>query len=434
MIGDLLFDVLTFLVIPTILILIAAGIFYCRKKQKKYRRVIIPGALLLLIAFSFLLGQFLQTPSFRNKPVGVNKLHPAIAPQLHVAGNQLLDSKNRPVRLIGANRSGTEYKCFHGGIFDGPSDQKSIDAMLAWHINAIRIPLNEDCWLNVNMRGSKYSGDVYQNAIERYVILLIDNGITPILDLHWSAPGTQQAVGLQPMPDRDHSVEFWRQVAEIFRGNNAVIFDLFNEPYPDNDRKTTAAWNCWKYGTHPTYCPLGTAGLNYNAAGMQDLVTAVREVEASNIIMLGGIQYASTLDRWKDYLPMDPLNNLVASWHLYNSSYCSDFSCWFLEVLPVVKSYPVIAGEIGENDRDGAFITQVMNFLDAPAKNLKPQSYLAWVWNTDQTIYDLITDYASGNPTTPYGQVFKDHLSNLSAPDPANHKKLASASANCAKS
>ena len=129
-----------------------------------------------------------------------------------------------------------------------------------------------------------------------------------------------------------------------------MIFDLFNEPFPDNNHKTTAAWNCWKYGTHPIYCPLGTAGLNYHAAGMQDLVNAVREVGASNVIMVGGIQYAATLDQWKDYVPKDPLKELVASWHPYNNSFCSDFTCWFIEVLPVMKSYPVIAGEIGEND------------------------------------------------------------------------------------
>jgi len=417
MLGMPLFDIIAFVIIPTILILVAVGIFYCIRTQRNFTPVIISGIFLLLIAFSLLFGLFLQTP-FLLKPVKVNKSLPVIAPQLHVVGNQLLDNKNRPIRLIGANRSGTEYKCLQEGIFDGPHDQASIDAMLIWHINAIRIPLNEDCWLNINMRGSKYGGDVYQDAIERYVYLLIDNGITPILDLHWSAPGNQQAIGQQPMPDRDHSIEFWRQVAEAFLGNDAVILDLFNEPYPDNNRKTAAAWNCWKYGTNPTYCPLGTAGLNYNAAGMQDLVTVVRDVGATNVIMLGGIQYSATLDKWKDYMPRDPLNNLAASWHPYNRSYCSEISCWLIEVLPVMKSYPLIAGEIGENDRAGDFIIQVMNFLDAPATNLHPQSYLAWTWNTDQQTYALITDYTNGNPTTPYGWVFKQHVSNLSTPDP----------------
>lgn len=406
MIGKPPLDVVAFVVIPLILILVAGGVFYSVKKQEKLSRVIIPGALLLIIAVAVLLALLLQPPSPKIPPPP----RLAFAPQLHVTGNQLLDQHNRPVRLIGANRSGTEYKCTKSGIFDGPSDQASISAMLTWHINAIRIPLNEDCWLNVNMGTSPYGGAVYQDAIAGYVKLLIANGITPILDLHWSAPGPRLAVGLQPMPDRDHSITFWIQVAMAYRGNNAVIFDLFNEPYPDNNHDSLTAWQCWKYGTNAASCPIGTAGLNYNAAGMQDLVTAVRVTGATNVIMVGGIQYAATLDHWMDYKPADPADELVVSWHPYNDGYCNNSICWILQVLPVMKHYPVVAGEIGENDLDGAFITRVMNFLDAPGRNVSPQSYLAWVWNTDQTIYDLITDYMSGTPTTPYGSVYKSHL------------------------
>ena len=41
--------------------------------------------------------------------------------------------------------------CVHGGqVFDGPADSTSVQAMAAWHINAVRVPLNEDCWLGIN--------------------------------------------------------------------------------------------------------------------------------------------------------------------------------------------------------------------------------------------------------------------------------------------
>ncbi len=33
------------------------------------------------------------------------------APALHVAGNQLVDASGTPTRLIGVDRSGTEYAC-----------------------------------------------------------------------------------------------------------------------------------------------------------------------------------------------------------------------------------------------------------------------------------------------------------------------------------
>ena len=341
----------------------------------------------------------------------------APAPQLHIQGNQLVDNHSNAVRLTGANRSGTEYRCLDYSVFDGPNSEASIDAMLTWHINAIRIPLNEDCWLGINMKSNRFGGENYQAHILSYVELLIANGITPILDLHWSAPGTQEARQQEPMPDRDHSVLFWTQVAQAYKEKNAVIFDLFNEPFPDNNQDTLTAWQCWRYGTDPHYCPFGTAGLNYQAAGMQELVSAVRKTGATNVIILGGIQYAATLDHWMQYKPFDPLQQLGASWHLYNFSSCNQSPCWYSQGLPLMKEDAVITGEIGENDRQGTFITQLMSFLDNPGDGLQPQSYLAWVWNTDQTRFDLIENY-NGEPTNAYGKTYMNHLLAMH-PEPA---------------
>ena len=55
------------------------------------------------------------------------------------------------MRLLGVNRSGAEYACVEEGkIFDGPTDWASIKAMKSWKINAVRVPLNESCWLGIN--------------------------------------------------------------------------------------------------------------------------------------------------------------------------------------------------------------------------------------------------------------------------------------------
>src|SRR5580658_8528658 len=85
---------------------------------------------------------------------------------IKVVGKQLVNGSGATVQLRGVDRSGTEYACIQGwGIFDGPSDQASIDAMLAWNVNAVRVPLNEDCWLNINMGNSTHGGAAYQSAI-----------------------------------------------------------------------------------------------------------------------------------------------------------------------------------------------------------------------------------------------------------------------------
>ena len=380
--------------------------------------------LLLLVGVRVLFDVLTSGTSEHPRPPISIVPPPTPAPPLHIQGKQLLDSQNQPVRLIGVNRSGTEYSCLTSGEFAGPHSQASIDAMRSWHINAIRIPLNEDCWLGINLKNLGLGGDYYRDAIHNYVELLISNSITPILDLHWSAPGTQLANLQEPMPDSDHSVDFWHQVAEAYKGNNAVLFDLFNEPFPDNNKDTLTAWNCWLNGTNPQWCPLNSAGLHYVAAGMQELVNTVRATGASNVILLGGIQYAATLDHWVQFKPNDSSKQLAASWHLYNFSYCNQPSCWASQGPPLMQQYPVIAGAIAENDRQGIFSARLMSFLDNPGDGLGPQSYLAWAWNTDQTSFDLIEDY-SGKPTSVYGKTFMDHLRALyaaSAPGQAGRR------------
>src|SRR5438105_15229965 len=106
---------------------------------------------------------------------------------ISVAANRLVDGNGMAVRLLGVNRSGTEYACVQGwGIFDGPNDATSIAAMAAWHINAVRIPMNEDCWLNINGVSPAYGGAPYQGAIQSYVKLHHQYGLYAILDLHWN--------------------------------------------------------------------------------------------------------------------------------------------------------------------------------------------------------------------------------------------------------
>ena len=324
---------------------------------------------------------------------------------LHVSGNQILNGSGQVFRPLGVNRSGTEYKCIqNGGIFDGPSDATSIAAIAAWHVNAVRIPLNEDCWLNINGVNSAYGGSNYQTAIVNYVNLLNAAGMVAILDLHWSAPGSTQATGQNPMPDADHSTAFWQGVANTFKGNSSVIFDLFNEPFPDNNSDTTAGWTCWRDG--------GTcSGVGYTAVGFQSLVNTVRATGATNIIMLGGLQYSNALSQWLTYKPTDSAGNLVAAWHIYNFNVCSNTSCYDQRGGPVAAAVPLIAGEIGENDCAHGFIDTLMGWMDS-----HNSGYLGWTWDNwsgaCSTGPVLITDY-NGTPTN-FGIGLQTHLAALS--------------------
>jgi endoglucanase len=337
----------------------------------------------------------------------------AAPPRLHVSGNRLVNGRGRPVLLHGVNRSGTEFMCVQGhGIFDGPHDQASVSAMLAWGVNAVRVPLNEACWNGEPYVNPAYSGANYQDAIKAYVRLLNANGMVAILDLHWTdgaytGPSSEcssaRAVCLKPMPDAAQAIPFWTSVARAFKGNNAVIFDLFNEPFPQRAvGSQAAAWQCWRHGGS---CP----GIGYPVAGMQALVDAVRTTGAANVILLSGLTWSNDLTGWLANEPSDPGHDLAASWHSYNFNACSNLACWASQVAPVIAQVPVVAGEIGENDCADGYINELMNWLDAESTG-----YLAWAWNADfpcSSGPSLITSYA-GTPTG-YGAGYRAHLRSL---------------------
>jgi endoglucanase len=323
---------------------------------------------------------------------------PQSATALQVVGNRLVDSSGQTVLLRGVDRSGTEYACAQGwGFFDGPSDSASVAAIASWNANAVRVPLNETCWLAINGVAAAYAGSAYHQAITDYVGRLNRAGLYVILDLHWAAAGSGIALGQVPMADRDHSPEFWRQVAATFKGNNRVIFDLFNEPYPDNNSDTPEAWRCWLDG--------GTCqGMSYQAAGMQELVDAVRGTGATNVIMLGGVEYSAGLSGWLAHKPADPLNSLVASWHVYQFSWCASQACWDSTAAPVSLQVPLVLGELGQDDGGTAFVNTLMDWMDA-----RGGGYLAWDWDVWGSPLDVISNY-DGTPT-PYGQTFRSRFS-----------------------
>lgn len=340
---------------------------------------------------------------------------PTGAPQLHVSGTRLVSGNGSTVVLHGVDRSGAEYECVQGkGILAGPSDQASITAMKSWDINAVRVPLNEACWNGESYVDPAYAGVNYQSAIEAYVGLLNSSGIVAILDLHWTDGRytgksygcvSAEAICQKPMPDAAESVPFWSSVATTFKDDDAVIFDLFNEPYPDSALPSqAAAWECWWKGG--SSC---SPGISYTAAGMQTLVNTVRATGADNVIMLGGLAYASDLTEWLKYEPTDPDHNLVASWHSYSFSSCNTGSCWVSQISPVIASVPLVTGEIGETDCTDDYIDPLMAYLDS-----KSASYLAWVWNASFKCANgpgLIMNY-SGTPTA-YGAGYESHLKSL---------------------
>jgi len=312
------------------------------------------------------------------------------APELRVVGNRLVDQDGATVQLRGVNRSGLEYACIQGwGFFDGPADDASVAAMASWGANVVRLPLNEDCWLGLNTPNPEYSGPRYREAVSGFVSRLHAYGLAVILDLQWTENGGQPASGtLGPLPDAEHARAFWTSVATTFAADRSVLFDLFNEPHD-------VSWTCWRDGCT---VPGGWAG-----AGMQSLVDAVRAAGATQPILVGGLAYANDLSGWTAHAPVDPLHQLVASFHLYNFNACRTAACWDAQVAPVAERVPVVAGEVGEDDGTPALLRAFLPWADDHGIG-----YLGWAWNVWKDPIALISDY-DGTPTA-FGAGLRDHL------------------------
>ena len=312
-------------------------------------------------------------------------------PSIAVSGNRLVDASGAPLRVAGVNRSGSEYACAQGwGLFDGPTDDASIAAIASWGVNAVRVPLNEDCWLGINGVNSAYAGANYQSAIRAFVNRLLAHGLAVILDLHWGAPGTQLATGQEQAPDADHSPAFWSSVAAAYKGVGGVAFDLFNEPHD-------ISWSCWLSGC--------TTSAGWQAAGEQQLINAVRSAGATQPVIVEGNNWGGDLSGFLANQPHDSAGQLVAGWHIYNFSGCNTTSCWDSTVAPVAQQVPVLATEIGENDCAGTFLNTLLPWADS-----HEIGFMAWAWNAAScgSGPSLISDYTG--TATPYGAAYKAYL------------------------
>jgi endoglucanase len=329
--------------------------------------------------------------------------HAAAQHGIRVSGNHLVDGDGMRIRLIGVNRSGAEYACIRGwGIFEGPVDESSSQVMRAWHANAVRVGLNEDCWLGINGVPSAYGGENYQRAVIDYVNEVTANGMYAIVDLHWSAPGTVPATALRAMPDADHSTDFWTSVATAFVDNPNVVFDVYNEPFGVD-------WDCWRDGC---VYPGGPDTGPWQAVGMQSLVNTIRATGATQPILLGGLAFGNDVSEWRSHQPADPLGQLVASVHVYPFNPCNSAACWDDRIAPLAADVPIVIGELGTDwtpPFTDAGALELMNWADQHRLG-----YLAWTWNTWGGGDALLTSYAG--EATSWGADFKAHLIQLAVP------------------
>ncbi|MBI5705523.1 MAG: cellulase family glycosylhydrolase [Armatimonadetes bacterium] len=213
-----------------------------------------------------------------------------VAPKpLHIEGTQVVDSGGRQVVLRGVNVASLEWSS------DGEGHVlKTIEvAIKDWKVNHIRLPMSQDRWFG-KAPEQKDGGKSYRKLVDECVQLCSKNGVYIMLDLHWNSPNEWgKHIGQHFMPDM-FSVDFWKDVAKVYKNHPAVLFDLYNEPHD-------TTWEIWKNGgtideTRGVGARQGRfTPIKYQTPGMQALVNTVRATGARNLLVVGGLDWAYDL-------------------------------------------------------------------------------------------------------------------------------------------
>lgn len=357
---------------------------------------------------------------------------------LTVNGGHLVDAKNAVVQLRGANYSGFEFVAIQGWSPSDPSGAQAgqaggpkWSAMQAWKINTVRVPLNEASWLGytcTDTSGVVHNPDPggnYKTAVKTLVDQATAAGMYVILDLHWTAPGNACPMLQTQMADADHSLDFWTSVATMFKNYPSVMFELFNEPYLNFD----FTGDTWAYmmkgtgGSFSGYPATSNSGAwkdvkqPWAIASYQAMINAVRATGATNVVLVGAMQYAQDLSGWLANKPTDPLNQMAAAWHpyrLYNSAWDYAYPNFYPQVFTDAKNIlaagiPLVMTEIGGQNTAGTpncpICTTMTNFGDDNGA-----SVIGWAWDVWGDPENVLIKDVNGTPTDGYGQVFRSWL------------------------
>jgi endoglucanase len=324
------------------------------------------------------------------------------------------------VQLLGVSISGLEQGATALNTSDGDyfsATDPGFAQMASWNMNVVRIPLNEDTWLGIhNCSQDGGSAATLQSNLKQIVANANANGLYVILDLHWSAPNAFGCpVGQASMPDADNSVNFWTSVANTFKGNPAVMFEMFNEPFgsynygnaveaingpvPAGQSATDLSilQNGGSYDDGFWYqcnggggiaCPSGqSAGNQYDdtdiepftTAGMQQMLNAIRGTGAKNVVISNSIWWAGEIETWLSSHPNDPAGQLAAGWHEDGGGSATTTAAGAV----LAAGYPIIITEGYTNSADTQAVTQTNNadgtnyFTWATGNHV---GYLFWAW------------------------------------------------------
>jgi hypothetical protein len=273
---------------------------------------------------------------------------------------------------VGISRPSLEWNPQGESLFE-----RDYQNIASWGANVVRIPLSQVSWR---------TWAPYPRTVDTQIAWAHKYGMDVILDLHWS-DGAGGEPGQKRMADANSRI-FWQQVAERYKNDGGVLFELYNEPHD-------VSWDVWKNG--------GSSGDGFTVTGMQQLYNAVRETGATNLVIIGGLDHAYDLKGIRTHRITG--NNIVYATHPYDFSNKQPGN-WEADWGFLAASDPVMVTEFGVTSGDcgTAYYTSLLNYADQ-----KRVHWIGWAWYPSGCAFpSLITNY-DGTPTAA-GSVVRQRL------------------------
>ena len=334
-------------------------------------------------------------------------------------GNQILRASDcQPMRFVGVSRPSLSLTADGGRLNSDTATATDFRLIRSWRANTVKLELAQYFWVST----SRHHDPGYKARVDRVVRQAREAGLHVILTLQHSDRGDPNYPDVysnnmhQPMPDMNHSVPFWREVAARYKDDGGILYELYSEPYPVGGKQGFSNWDMWlNGGNHPADEVYNERRAPFLAVGMQQLYDVVRSTGANNVVIISGTSWGYFLDGVPDHRVKG--YNIAYAAHPWDwpgkqpETFDKDWA--FL-----AKTDPVMITEFGNYDCTEPYVRAVLNKADQ--LNL---SWTAWAWIAPAPGVSraqngrgdpicgfpmLITDY-DGTPSR-WGNIIKNQL------------------------
>lgn len=289
--------------------------------------------------------------------------------ELMTRGNKIVykDDPKAVIRLTGMNVPGGEWT----GTPSVEKLERSVkEAIFRWNANLIRLPVSVEGWYGTYNYVND-GGRGYRNYMDNIISIVAAEGRYVVLDLHHYKSFNKQQY-----------LDFWKEAAEKYGNNPAVLFGILNEPH-------STTWEVWRNGD------------GGNITGHQQVVEMIRDLGARNIIVAGGLDYAyriddcfeqgyGLIDQGSNNNKSKTGNGIMYDTHIY--PWKGHANNWDKAIGDVRKEYPILVGESGWDPATN---------LEVGKKEYKPGSDMyhdKWMpelfaWMNDEETYGNLANW-----------------------------------------